>query len=411
MKKVLTYAFCLVPYVYYLLKDLGCGWDCGFYYHHLARTGFTEYHAFIEPLYFYVFKPLTFVTNPIYAVKISQFLMILFFLWGVARLCENWGWEWNKTGIALVLVSFNLGIFNLWDDTLRNFLAVSMFPHMMYYYFRSRYAATGATAFLMALAHRASLVMVPTVMIYEYWANKKKALTAGILLTITVTGVYVGFGIPKGVFILPLKISQTIHPAFWFHNLKMFVSRYFYHIALWSITVQFFNKKRLMDKFLYSWVGVFFISTVLFDHNVGGRLGLVTSIPLSIGIGYYYNEIKDYWITKIILVGIILTMLLSVYSVIPQISHADNEFVQELDLPKDSIVLVPSRIHYLTKLYHDDVYDVRGVDYWRYAGTLPPSNKSLAYHGINNFGEKIYLIDGNHFIPDENNPLHVRVVE
>lgn len=415
----LLVGLCSLPYTYFLLRTPTCGWDCPWYAYHLQHTGYLEIITQVEPLYFWLFKPLTLFVEGIIAVDISQMIMLWILLFGVYLLGRRMGLTPKETAIAVLIVGLSQGTSRLWYDTLRNFLAFALLPYFIYFYTaeQRKWKPIIGVGILMLLSHRAIWTIVPIIIAYElalgYDKEKIKRLAAVIVLS---TVVILLMNTEWELTAVSLHIIENLLSTDIIHtisqNLRSLVLFGSYGTMLgllgWSI-LDWTNKT---NRFIGIFFIIFLIGSLLLNSITLGRLVLIYMLPMGLmgALSFRIWNARHSRLSQGIFYGIIGAMLFSMMIAAAEARPITNQdeidFIKSIDIPEGSYLIAPSRLAaYVDYVWHGK-YVVEFADYYDIRdNTSLRNNNSEVYRGINPFGEPVYYIDGNHWTYNESTPL------
>lgn len=416
--------FLLIPYFLYLIKNATCGWDCGFYIYHLSETN--NFIGWIEPLYFWLFKPLN-IFGSVMAMKISMILMLILLIIGLILLAKKYQLNDKQTFLVIIIVLFSLGTIRLWSDTLRNFLVYSLTPLFIYFYISNSLKSkiiSYLLIILMLLTHRMVLIVFPIMFLYNIINQKWKTLIIEIILILLPAVILYTFiresphqiGGLLSPFLSLFSFDNLVGNILTNINLLILFAGMGTVIALISLSgIDLKNKDNLFIVLMFMIITLFSIFSA---HLFAGRTFLILSIPISIIVGLFFKS-RDK-MSRPIIIKICMSFMIIIYiisgliylnAIEGSISYQEKEFIDNISLPENTILLSPSRLYYYTK-YSQDSLDVRDVEYYSYIG-LKNQTKDTAdvYRGLNKIGNLYFIDTCDHFKPNITCPLNLKYSE
>jgi hypothetical protein len=408
MKKVYFILFIILLSVIHsipiFLNSFCLGWDCGFYLYWLspkANLSTLMSQLNIEPLFFYLLKPLVQISNPVIAIKIFAILSIPFFLFGCFILMRKMKFKWWVILICLVFFSLLPGISRLWFDTYRNFLAFSMFPYFIYFFFdERRYSTLAAIAVLalMAVSHRTFILPVGTLIVFSFFERKYLKKTFFTILPIVIGILLVSIFSSYGANLLNL-VQSFFTQNFVFTNLTqmlvnindfMFFNGIYLIVAIFSLL---FLKIETWTKFwLIMFFGLFFFS-IFYNNMVQGRAEIIATFPMIFIIGMFMNIYdKDNKTTAFVIMvfAIFSVAMTAIFGSVYLFGGKQNAYDLEVDLLKtlkpDDYIIVDSRLDYIAKYFSDmPASHVIVVDWYDFMNKTSTSSGKAIFYGTDDW--------------------------
>lgn len=368
-----------------VLNDMCLGWDCPFYMYNLSgKTTLAQTTAQgIEPLFFTLVRPLAELVGIVTAIKVFNVASMVVYLTGCLLLCRAFRFGGAVTLLVLAAAAFLPGIGRMWLDQYRNFLAMALFPYVIYAFFRVRsWVPAAAIMVLMALAHR--FFWLPFLLFAAFSAVRRgnlkrlaycSTLLAGLVIGASMMGALDGEKTAAAV--NNLFVYTFSFPDFDLLHLQVNNYMTFNAMLLPVVVIALVRlPKHDMAVFMAMSFVMLSYAAVMYGQAFAGRLELVASFPavFLIGMmldGYRRQKARQFYQVAAMSAGFIVVLMLGLSCVAlmnaRQINTDSERWVLEnsrqlIGEQRDALLIVSARVNNVARLYTD--YDVRYADWW-----------------------------------------------